>query len=268
MQHTPESHVFLQSSKGQHGYTCSDSGYSGFFQSPQDFSQLDSTESLSSEEYNEMSKENQRLTSMPREKTKEPLRLLAKDFRANQQPPQLGWTETPKRQSSSQHRHQMFRPLVAVKAKDSRFPCAAATEETGSPCTIRTTGSTGVSAQHWISTSFDSLDALTGSFGSESLNLELDVPELGHKRRLFAQMRTSTRDDGKRIPFLPGRTVSLLDADFSLPDCNQIAAASPVSMRNVLSPSTKEVSQSPCIDNDQSDVLSTPGSIHLRKYAR
>lgn len=272
MQHTPESNVFLQNCKGQHGYTCSDSGYSGFFQSPQDISQLDSTKSLSCGEYNEMSKENQRLTAMPREKTKEPLRLLAKDFRANQQSSLLGWTETPKRQSSLQHRLQMCRPLAAVKVEGSRLPCAAAaaegTEGTRSPCTARTMSSTGASAQHWISTSFDSLDALTGSFVSDSLNLELDVQQLGRKRRLFVQMRTSTREDGKHVPFIPGRTVSLLDADISLSDCNQITAESVVSVNNVLSPSSKEVSQLPFIENDQSDVLSTPGSIQTPKYVR
>lgn len=263
MQHTPQSNVFLQSCKGQDGYTCTDSGYSGFFQSPQDISQLDSTKSLSSGEYDEMSKENQRLTAMRREKTKEPLRPLAKDFRANQQPSLLGWTETPKRQSSLQHRLQMCRPLAAVKVEGSRLTCPAAAEGTEA----RTISSTGVSAQHWISTSFDSLDALTGSFVSDSLNLEPDIQQMGRKRRLFAQMRTSTRVDGKHIPSIPGRAVSLLDADVSLSDCNQIAAESPVLM-NVLSPSTKEVSQSPFIENDQSDVLSTPASMQTPKYVR
>lgn len=269
MQHTPESNVFLQSCKGQHGYACTDSGYSGFFQSPQDISQLDSTKSLSSGEYNEMSKENQRLTTMSREKTKEPLRLLAKDFRANQQPSLLGWTETPKRQFSLQHRLQMCRPVAELKVEGSRLPCTAAavrTEETRIPCTARTTSSTGVSAQRWISTSFDSLDSLTGSFVSDSSNLESDVQQMGRKRRLFAQMRTSTRDDGKHIPSIPDRTVSLLDTDVRLSDCNHITAESPVS--NILSPSSKEVSQSPFIQSELSDVLSTPASIQTPKYVR
>lgn len=264
MQHTPESNVLLQSCKGQHGYSCTDSGYSGFFQSPQDISLLDSTKSLSSGEYNEMSKENQRLAAMPREKTKEPLRLLAKDFRANQQPSLLGWSETPKRQSSLQHKLQMCRPLAAVKVEGSRLRCTAAaegTEGTRSPSTART-------AQHWISTSFDSLDALTGSFESDFSNLEPDIQQMGRKRRLFAQMRTSTRYDGKHIPSIPSATVLLLDTDASLSDCNQITAESPVSMNNVFSPSTKDVSQSPFIENDLSDVLSTPASVQTPKYVR
>lgn len=261
MQHTPESNVLPQSCKGQHCYSCTDSGYSGFFQSPQDISLLDSTKSLSSGEYNEMSKENQRLAAMPRDKAKEPLRLLAKDFRANQQPSLLGWSETPKRQSSLQHKLQMCRPLAAVKVEGSRLRTAAAegTEGTRSPSTART-------AQHWISTSFDSLDALTGSFEFDSSNLEPDVQQLGRKRRLFAQMRTSTRYDGKHIPSIPSATVSLLDADASLSDCNQME--SPVSMNEVFSPSTKDVSPSPFIENDLSDVLSTPASVQTPKYVR
>lgn len=270
MQNTPESNAFLESSKGQHGYDCSDSGYSGFFQSPQDISKLDSTKSLSSGEYNEMSKENQRLTPTAKEKTKEPLRFLAKDYRANQQPSLLGWTETPKRQSSLHQRLQMCRPLAAVKVEGSRLPCTGAavgTEGTRSPRTVRSKSSIGVCAEHWISTSFDSLDALTGSFVSDALKLEPDVPQMARKRCLFAQMRTSTREDGKRIPSIPGRAISLLGADVSLSGCEQVTAESPVCM-NVLESSTKELSQSPIIKNDQSDVLSTPASTQTPKYVR
>lgn len=270
MQNTPESNVFLESSKGQHGYDCSDSGYSGFFQSPRDISQLDSTKSLSSGEYNEMSKENQRLTPTAKEKTKEPLRFLAKDYRANQQPSLLGWTETPKRQSSLHHRLQMCRPLAAVKVEGSRLPCTGAavgTEGTRSPSTVRSKSSIGVCAEHWISTSFDSLEALTGSFVSDALKLEPDVPQMARKRCLFAQMRTSTREDGKRVPSIPGRAISLLGADVSLSGCERVTAESPVCM-NVLESSTKELSQSPIIKNDQSDVLSTPASTQTPKYVR
>lgn len=244
MQHTPEPNVFLHSCKSKHDYTCTDSGYSGFFQSPADISLLDSSKSLSGGEDNEMSKENQRLTAMSRVK--------AKDLRATQQPSLLSWTETPKRQSSLQHRLQMCRPLDSTRLPSTAV--AEETERTRSPCAARSRPG----SQHWISTSFDSLDALTGSFVSDLLTLEPDVKQMGRKRRLFAQMRTSTREDGKHIPFISGRTISLLGTDVE----------SPASIKDVLSPSTKEVNQLRLSVNDQSDVLSTPASIQTPKYVR
>lgn len=270
MQRTPDSHVFLDSCKGQHGYNCADSGYSGFFQSPQDIRQLDSTKSLSSGEYNEMAKENQRLTPVAKEKSKERLRSLAKDCRTTQQPSLLGWTETPKRQSSLHQRLHMCRPLAAVRVEGSRFPCTGTTvgpEGTGSPSIARTNSSIDVSAEHWTSTSFDSLESLTGSFVSDASELEPDVQQMGRKRRLFAQMRTSTRGDGKHISSIPGRSLSLLDADVCLSGCNQSTTECPVCM-DVLASRTEEVSQSPIIKDDQSDVLFTPPSTQTPKYVR
>lgn len=264
MQHTPESNVLLESCKDQRGYDCSDSGYSGFFLSPHDTTQLDSTKPASSGEYDEMTKENQRLPPSPREKTKEPLRFQARDTRGNQQQQPLGWTETPKRQSSLHLRLQMCRPLMA--AENPRLPrntATATTEAARSPsCNPRTKTSAGIGAEHWVSVSFDSLDALSDSF-----KLDTDVQQMSRKRRLFAQMRTSTRQDDKHIL----RTISLLDADISLSSSIRAAAESQV-CTNVLTSSAQEISQSPIIvGNDlheQSDVLSTPALSHTPKYVR
>lgn len=264
MQCTPESNVFLESCKGQRRYDdCSDSGYSGLFQSPQGIGQVDSAESLSPGEYDEMSKENFRLSVTPKEKTRGPLGFLGKDYRGNQQPPVLSWSETPKREFSLCHRLLMCGPSTAVK-----------TESTRSPCTRRTKTSIGVSAEHWVSASFDSLDTLTGALASSALKLEQDLQLSGRKRRLlFTQMRTSTLENGKLIQSSFGRTISLLDADFSesISASNQINIESPGS-RNILPSPSKEISQSPIdVANslyDSSDVLSTPSSMHTPKYVR
>ncbi len=269
MQCTPESNIYLGSRKGQHCYDdCSDSGYSGFFHSPQSLGGVDSCRSLSPVEFNETPKENLRLSVTPKERTREPVGCLGKDARGAQRP--SAWCETPKvhkRDASFRHRLPMCKPAADVK-----------TDNTRSPCTRKTESSISVRSEHWLSASFDSLDTVIGALASSTLGLEQDLPLSGRKRRLlFTQVRTSTLEDGKlNSSHLSGfeSRVSLSDADFSasISASDQINVETP-RFSKFLPASSKENSQSPVRGvtkklYDSSSALWTPSSSQTPKYIR
>ncbi|XP_029307423.1 F-box only protein 43 [Cottoperca gobio] len=257
MQCTPESKVYIESSKGQHCYDdCADSGYSGLFHSPQSICGVDSCLSLSPVEFCETPKENLRLAVPPKESTR--------DAVGKQRPSAVGWCETPKvykRDGSLRHRLLLCKPSTDIK-----------TDNTRSPCTRRTESSFSVRSEHWLSASFDSLDT------SSTLKLEQDLPLSGRKRRiLFTQVRTSTLEDGKlNSGYLSSfeRRVSLSDADFSesISAFDQSNIETPCFIK-ALPASSKEHAQSPVssVTNDMYDsssVLGTPSSTHTPKYIR
>ncbi|XP_044063079.1 F-box only protein 43 [Siniperca chuatsi] len=266
MQCTPESNVYLESGKGQHCYEdCSDSGYSGLFQSPRSISGVDSCSSLSPVEFDETPKENLRLSVTPKERTKEAVGFL----RGLQQPSAVSWCETPKvykRDALLRHRLLMCKPTTDVKTDNRR-----------SPCTRKTESSISVRSDHWLSASLDSLDTVMGALAPSTLKLEQD-PLSGRKRRLlFTQVRTSTLEDGKlNSGHLSSfeRRVSFSDADFSesISASDQINIETPC-FSKFLPASSKENSQSPIsgVTNnvyDSSSVLCTPSSTHTPKYIR
>ncbi|KAM7382429.1 hypothetical protein PAMP_002157 [Pampus punctatissimus] len=265
MQCTPESNVYHDGYKGQHCYDCSDSGYSGLFHSPQSISGVDSCRSLSSVDFNETPKENLSLSVTPKERARDSVRYLGREV---QWPSAVSWCETPKgykRDASLRHRHLVFKPTADVQ-----------TDKIRSPCTRRTESSISVRSEHWLSVSFDSLDAVTGALASSTLKSEQDLPLSGRKRRhRFSQVRTSTLEDGKlnsaHLSSL-ARQVSLSDADFSesISASNQLATPR---LSKFLPASSKENSQSPVssVTNDlydSSSVLCTPSSSHTPKYIR
>lgn len=268
MQCTPESNVYLGTCKGQHCYDdCSDSGYSGLFHSPQSISGVDSCRSLSPVEFTETPKENLRLSVTPKERTREPVGFLGKNFRGIQRRSAVSWCETPKRDSSLRHRLLLCRTATAVK-----------TDNTKSPCTRSTEFSIGVRSEHWLSASFGSLDSVTGALASSTLKLEQDLPLSGGKRRLlYTQVRTSTLEDGKLNPGCLStfeRRVSLSDAEFSenISASDQINIETP-RFSKTMPASSKGNSQSPISSvtnnlNDSSSVLCTPSSTRRPKYTR
>lgn len=262
MQCTPESNVYLESCKHQHSRDCSDSGYSGSFHSPQSVSRVDSCNRLSPGEFSETSKENLRLPVTPKERSREPLGFLGKDYRALQRPSTVNWCETPKRDSALRQRRLMCRPTTAA-------------ENARSPCTRGTEASIGSRPAQWLSASFDSLDAVTGAFASSTLKLEQDLPLSGRKRRLlFTQVRTSTLEDGKVNSghlSVFGRRISLSDAESSenISASDQINTEAP-SVGKFLPASSKDDCKSPIssVNNLCNSVLCTPSSTYTPKYIR
>uniref|UniRef100_A0A3Q0R5Q0 F-box protein 43 n=1 Tax=Amphilophus citrinellus TaxID=61819 RepID=A0A3Q0R5Q0_AMPCI len=238
MQCTPESNLHLEGYKGQHSVfdDCSDSGYSGFFQSPRSITGADSCRSLSPVELDETPKENLRLSVTPKEKVREPVRFLGS--RKVLQSSTVSWCETPKvykRDSSLRHRLLMCKPTTDWKNDNTRSPCTRRAE---SPIS---------GSEPWFSTSFDSVDIKLGA--SSPLKVNQDLTLSGRKRRvLFTQVRTSTLEDGKHnLGHLPSfeRWVSLSDADIR--EC--ISASDQCNVKapgfNQFLPVSKENSQSP-----------------------
>lgn len=266
MQCTPESNIYLESCKHQRSHDCSDSGYSGSFQSPQSISGVDSCNLFSPGEFSETSKENLRLSVTPKERTREPLGFLGKDYRGLQHPSTVNWCETPKRDSALRQRLLMCRPTTAV-----------APESTRSPRTRGTEASIGSRPVQWLSASFDSLDTVTGAFASSTLKPEQDLPLSARKRRLlFTQVRTSTLEDGKVNSghlSIFGRRISLSDADSSenISASDQINTETP-SFCKFLPTSSKDDCKSPIssVNNlyNSSSVLCTPSSTYTPKYIR
>uniref|UniRef100_A0A3Q2D2E0 F-box protein 43 n=1 Tax=Cyprinodon variegatus TaxID=28743 RepID=A0A3Q2D2E0_CYPVA len=187
MQCTPKSNVNLQSYKGQHCYEdCSDSGYSGWFQSPQSISGGDISGSLSPSEICETPKENLRLHVTPKEQSRGPVRVLGRD---NREAASVGsWCETPKLNRRG--------PLLRHKLLTSK-PALVKTDGTGPTFPSNAESCLSKRPEHWLSASFNSLDLTTdGATGGS--NMGHDAAMSGRKRRLlFSQMRTSTREDGK-----------------------------------------------------------------------
>lgn len=271
MQCTPESNLYLKSSKGQRYYeVCSDSGYSGLFQSPQTINGVDSCSSLSPVEFNETPKENLRFSVTPKGRMKESVGFVDKDSRGTQQLSAISWCETPKvykRDASLRHRLLMCKPSTDVKTDIPR-----------SPCTRKTESSISTRSEHWLSTSFEYLETVTEALASSTLELEHDLPLSSRKRRiLFSQVRTSTLEDGKvnssHLPNFEGR-VSLSEADFS----ESISASDQSNIETLhfskfLPASSKEDSQSPVSGvtnslDDSSSVLCTPSYTHTPRYNR
>lgn len=265
MQCTPESNIYLKNSKGQRCYDdCADSGYSGLFQSPQTTSGAGSCSSLSPVEFNETSKEN--LSVTPKARMKDSAGSLDKEFRGTRQQSAISWFETPKvykRDASLRHRLLMSKPFTDVQ-----------TDNPKSPCTRNTGSSLSTSSEHWLSVSFESLEALASS----TLGLEHNQPLSGRKRRiLFSQVRTSTLEDGKvnciHLPNFEGRD-SVSEADFSesISASNQSNIKTP-HFSKFLPASSKEDSRSPVSGatnslDDCSSVLCTPSYTHTPKYIR
>lgn len=263
MQCTPESSLYLDGSKGQHCYDdCSDSGYSGFFQSPHSTSGADSCRSLSPVELDETPKENLRVSVTPK-KIREQVRFLGRDSRKVSA---VSWCETPKickRNTSLRQRLLLCKPTVDVKNDNTRSPCTRGIE---SPVS---------GSEPYLNTSFDSVDTEMGA--SSTLKVDQDLPLSGRKRRvLFTQVRTSTLEDGKHnCCHLPSfeKEASLTDLDMS----EHIFASGQCNVKtpgfNEFLPISKENSQSPLgsmTDNlyNGSSVLCTPSSAHTPSYIR
>ncbi|XP_004560093.3 F-box only protein 43 [Maylandia zebra] len=263
MQCTPESSLYLDGSKGQHCYDdCSDSGYSGFFQSPHSTSGADSCRSLSPVELDETPKENLRVSVTPK-KIREQVRFLGRDSRKVSA---VSWCETPKickRDTSLRQRLLLCKPTVDVKNDNTRSPCTRGIE---SPVS---------GSEPYLNTSFDSVDTEMGA--SSTLKVDQDLPLSGRKRRvLFTQVRTSTLEDGKHnCCHLPSfeKEASLTDLDMS----EHIFASGQCNVKtpgfNEFLPISKENSQSPLgsmTDNlyNGSSVLCTPSSAHTPSYIR
>lgn len=258
MQCTPESNVYHKSCKGKHCYDdCSDSGYSGSFQSPRSIIRTDSCQSPV--EFSETPKENLQLSVTPKVRTRESVRFSGRDSRGEPRPSAVSWCETPKlykRGATLRHRLLTCRPTTDVKNDNTR-----------SPCPRKTQSSNSVKSEQWLSSSCDSLDTMIGAFASSTLKPDQDLPLSGRKRRLlFAQVRTSTLEDGKvNSGHLSSfeRGVSLTDSDFS----------------GILSPSDQLVITTPGLENspinrdtnnlcDSSSVLCTPTSAQTPIYIR
>ncbi|KAM9798539.1 F-box only protein 43 [Neosynchiropus ocellatus] len=254
MQFTPESHIFPGGCKDLHCHDGSDSGYSGFFQSPP--SGVDSCQSASSlTDFDDTPKENIRLTFSPKERVTRLTRFLDGECVSAQPPQALSWCETPKvykRETSVRQRLLLGRPSTdTTKTDETRQSCSKQAESVG-----------GARSDHCHGASFDSLNV---AFPFPTLELDQDPPFSGRKRRLlFSQMRTSTLEDGTCH-------VSRVDRQGPLSDgCDQLNIASP--HLNKFLPS-KESSLSPIsrLTNDLYDfssVLSTPSSTHTPKYSR
>ncbi|XP_061574177.1 F-box only protein 43 [Cololabis saira] len=265
MEYTPECNGYLECYKSQHCYDCSDSGYSGFFQSAVG---VDSCRSP--EDFNETPKENLKLSAQksPKNNCRESVWSCGRDSREVLQPSPFRWCETPKvykRDASLRHRLLVSKPTT-LKNDNSRSPCIRMSES-----------SVGARSERWLSVSFESLD-LTSQELSNSLTLEQDVPLSGRKRRLlFSQVRTSTREDGKLNtgPLTAfERTTSFTERDFSGSNSPSDQFTMNTSCLGTFLPAlTTENSQSPVsrgenILCDSSSASSTPSFTQTPKYTR
>ncbi|KAF7650884.1 hypothetical protein LDENG_00119290 [Lucifuga dentata] len=271
---TPPSDVYHKSCKNQH--CCgilSDSGYSSLFHSPQRPSEVkcDPCRPLSLEELNETPKENLQLSVTPKkEKSKESVRYLDKDFRGAEQPPTGSWCETPK----------VYKKDASLRRR--LLPCKSSIDvktDNTSPCTKSTESTISMRSEHWLSGSFNSSDTvMLGALASSTLKLELDVPLSGRKRRFFfSQVRTSTLEDGKQNRSDLSsfeRKISLSDTDLSEtnPASDDLTIETPFLCR-FLPALSNENSQTPVSDVinnlcESTSVLSTPSSTHTPKCNR
>ncbi|XP_072249455.1 F-box only protein 43 [Leuresthes tenuis] len=263
MQCTPDSNVHLESYKGLYCYDdCSDSGYSGLFQSPRSISQVDSCKSLSPAEFTESPKENLKFPVTPKERNRESVRFLGKDSREVLRPSAFNWCETPKvHKKDASFRHRLLMCKSTTAKNDN----------------IRSLSAIKTESEHWLSASFDSLDILTGG-PSNTLKQDQDLPLSGRKRRLlFTQVKTSTLEDGKLnsghfSSF--ARSVSLTEMDFNenISASDQLDTDTPDYAKS-LPASIKGSSQSPVNSEtsilcDGSSILRTPSFTQTPKYIR
>uniref|UniRef100_A0A3Q2ZS09 F-box protein 43 n=1 Tax=Kryptolebias marmoratus TaxID=37003 RepID=A0A3Q2ZS09_KRYMA len=207
MECTTKSSVHLRSYKAKPSYDgCSDSGYSGLFQSPRSIMGVDSCRSTSPAEFSETPKENLKLTATPKERARETNRLLRTDSREVPLSSAVSWCETPrvqKRNAPLRHRLVFCKPTTV--------------SGTQSPSTTKTESTLSVRPEHWLSASFDSLDLMTVE-ASNTLKLDQDLSLSVRKRQLFTQVRTSTLEDGNpNICNLSSfeRSVSLTETEFN-----------------------------------------------------
>uniref|UniRef100_A0A3Q4M763 F-box protein 43 n=1 Tax=Neolamprologus brichardi TaxID=32507 RepID=A0A3Q4M763_NEOBR len=250
MQCTPESSLYLDGYKGQHCYDdCSDSGYSGFFQSPHSTSGADSCRSLSPVELDETPKENLRVSVTPKKKIREQVRFLGRDSRKVSA---VSWCETPKickRDTSLRQRLLLCKPTADVKNDNTRSP----------------------GSEPYFNTSFDSVDTEMGA--ASALKVDQDLPLSGRKRRvLFMQVRTSTLEDGKHnCCHLPSfeKEASLTDLDmsehiFASGQCNSPLGSMTDNLYNgssvLCTPSSDSGFSSVTLDKSQDSTVDHDGS--------
>ncbi|KAM3873487.1 F-box only protein 43 [Diretmus argenteus] len=248
----------LKSCKDQH--CSSDSGYSSLFHSPRRY---DPCRSL--DEFPETPKENFQLSVTPKkERTKESVRFLDKDFRGVQQPSTVGWCETPqvcKRDAALRRRLLMSKSATDVKTDNTR----------SSSCTKRTDSSSAVRSDHCFKALFDSPDTgVLGALASSTLKCEPDAQLSTRKRRLFFQVRTSTLENDKHNPgglFGFERKVLLSDADLDESIISSEHLTDETCLSNFLPVLSKESSPT-SVDSEAANlceslsVLSTPSSTH------
>uniref|UniRef100_A0A3P9JV98 F-box protein 43 n=1 Tax=Oryzias latipes TaxID=8090 RepID=A0A3P9JV98_ORYLA len=260
---TPKSNVYPEFYKRQDSHDCSDSGYSGFFQSPQSISGVHCCPA-SPAELSETPKENLRLPDTPKERPGKPEECSERGSGETLRPSAGSWCETPrsyKRDFSLRHRLLMCKP-TKEKNESARSPAS---------------GRTGVGSEKLLSSSFDSLEIASGGSWRTS-TLEQDLPLSGRKRRLlFSQARTSTLKDGKlpagQLPTFDrgsslieeGLSGSLSASDQSQTDtpgfCEALLA---LGKEHFQSPANRE----PSILCDSSGLLPTPSFLQTPKYSR
>ncbi|XP_028327073.1 F-box only protein 43 [Gouania willdenowi] len=191
MQYTPESNVYQERCKGLCLFEdCTDSGYSGVFQSP--YVNV-SGRAFAPVEFDGTPKEKTptsvRGSGSPKGKNRGPVRLLDKEPRMQQKESTVCWCETPK-----VYRKDAF---LRHKLLMSKFNTDVLNVKGRPQCSKETKISDSVSSEHWLSASFESLDIVKESVASDGLKMDQDLQQSSRKRRiLFTQMRTSTLNDG------------------------------------------------------------------------
>ncbi|XP_061920317.1 F-box only protein 43 [Entelurus aequoreus] len=259
---TPESNAYHDSCKGQQYCESSDSGYSGFFHSPQSISGLNSCSAFTLLDFSDTPKENARVCVTPEERSRELVQCLHKDSVRVQQPSTLSWCETPK----------LYKRGVSLR---QRLPMCNDQSKSGHTIKSPSTAKSSTGSDHWPSVFFESFDTVPVLSNSSQLNLEQELS--GRKRRLlFSQVRTSTLEDGTlRLGPCKSleRRISLLD-DFSESLCasDQLNVDAEC-LGKFLPASSKENTPSPIGNlthslHSSSDVLCTPLSAQGPKYIR
>uniref|UniRef100_A0A8C6LH23 F-box protein 43 n=1 Tax=Nothobranchius furzeri TaxID=105023 RepID=A0A8C6LH23_NOTFU len=231
MQCTPESNVHLHSHKAQRCYDdCTDSGYSGLFQSPQTITGIQSSRSSSPAEFNETPKENIRFTPTPKEKARDSVKIFCTDSKEVLQPG--SWSETPK-----------------ISKRDASLQRRLAL----SPSNTKSESSFRVRSEHWLSASFDSLDIVTDG-ATSTLKLDQDLSFSGRKRHLFTQVRTSTLEDGK----VNVRHLSAFETSVSLSESDSCEVISTADRLDIATPGFGKLL--PILTPEKGDTSITFGS--------
>ncbi|KAF7226248.1 F-box only protein 43 isoform X1 [Nothobranchius furzeri] len=253
MQCTPESNVHLHSHKAQRCYDdCTDSGYSGLFQSPQTITGIQSSRSSSPAEFNETPKENIRFTPTPKEKARDSVKIFCTDSKEVLQPG--SWSETPK---ISKRDASLQRRLALCKHT------AAKNTSVRSPSNTKSESSFRVRSEHWLSASFDSLDIVTDG-ATSTLKLDQDLSFSGRKRHLFTQVRTSTLEDGK----VNVRHLSAFETSVSLSESDSCEVISTADRLDIATPGFGKLLPILTPEKGDTSVFSTPTFTQTPKYAR
>ncbi|XP_061772531.1 F-box only protein 43 isoform X2 [Nerophis ophidion] len=259
---TPESYAYNDSCKGQQHCESSDSGYSGFFHSPQSISGLNPCSAFTLLDFSDTPKENAAVCVTPEERSRELAQCLRKDSVRVQQPTTLSWCETPK----------VYKRGVSLR---QRLPMCNDQSKSGHTIKSPSTAKSSTGSDHWPNVFFESFDTVPVLSNSSQLNLEQELS--GRKRRLlFSQVRTSTLEDGtlrlgpcksleRRISLIEDFSESLCASD----ELNEDAEC----LGKFLPASCKENTPSPIGNltrslHSSSDVLCTPSSTQGPKYVR